>query len=320
MFDIKIAHISYYVPENKLPVTGLISMVQDEDIPKLFPNKEAYAAFIMSELKVEAIRVEDKLDDKEMLANTVEQIFTAEAAEPGEIDLVILAQEEDQRQHLNLGQYIQHEFELNNAYVLNIDGNHCANIDHALTLASQIAHNNERINNILILGNVKVDKPVNRLVGTYGVLSDGSAAMLLRKDARGPALKSSRAISAGRFHEVNLNRDDSLILCKYYVKTLKELLERSNVGPDAVTHIITQNANPLLINQCLQMAGLDIEKIFSANQTKYAHLDCLDFPVNLKDLMSEIETTKNKGLILSFGTGWAGSFIASFLSYDHNEN
>ncbi len=316
MFDTKIAYAGYYIPENKLPVADLINMVRDEDIPAVFANKEAYAAFIKDELKVDAIRVEENLDDRDMLANTVEQIFIDGMVDPGEIDLVILAQEEDQRQILNLGQYIQYEFEMDNAYVLNLDGNHCANIDHALTLASQIANKNERINNILILGNVKVEKPVSRLVGSYGVLSDGSGAMLLKKNAGGPGLMSSRAVSAGRFHEVNLNRDDSLILCKYYVKTLRELLERSNIGPEAVTHIITQNANPLLINQCLEMVGLDVAKVFSANQTKYSHLDCLDFLVNLKDLVTEIEITKKEGLILSFGTGWAGSFISSLLSYD----
>ncbi|MEO6230962.1 MAG: hypothetical protein ABJB11_17675 [Ferruginibacter sp.] len=315
MFDSKIRHISYYVPENRVPIEGVISLVGDEDIPAVFPNKEAYATFIKEELNVDSIRVEDSLSDKEMLTNTVEQIFMEGVAEPEEIDLIILAQEEDQRQKLNLGQYIQYEFELNNAYVLNIDGNHCANIDHALTLASQVANNNERINNVLILGNVKVNKPKDRLVGTYGILSDGSGAMLLKKGIKGPGLKSSRIISAGRFHDVNLDRDESLILCKYYVKTIKELLDRNNIAPDDVAHIITQNANPLLINQCLEMVGLNTEKIFTANQTKYSHLDCLDFLVNLKDLSTEIEATKNEGLILSFGTGWAGSFIASFLSY-----
>ncbi len=315
MPEIKIAHISYYIPESKLAIGDLIKLVFDEDVPKLFPNKEAYGAFIKNDLNVDAVRIEETMSDKEMLANTVEQIFTAEAAEPGEIDLVILAQEEDQRQTLNLGQYIQYEFELNNAYVINIDGNHCANIEHALKLATQIANKNEQINNVLILGNVKVAKPAHRLVGTYGVLSDGSGTILLKKDAKGPGLQSSRAISAGRFHEVNLNRDDSLILCKYYVKTLKELLQRSQVTPDAVTHIITQNANTLLINQCLEMAGLDTEKIFTANHTKYAHLDCLDFLVNLKDLTAELEEKRNDTLILSFGTGWAGSFIGSLLSY-----
>ncbi len=315
MFDIKIEHINYYVPENLLLIKDLLGMIREKEIPVAFANKEAYGDFIRNELKIDAIRVEDKLEDKEMLTNTVEQLFIDGAAEPGDIDLIILAQEEDQRQKLNLGQYIQYEFALDNAYVLTLSGNHCANIDHALTLASQLANRNENINNVLILGNVKVTKLTDRLVGTYGVVSDGSATVLLRKNGKGPALKSSRILSAGRFHDVNLNRDDSLILLKYYVKSIRELLERSGISPNEISHIITQNANPLLVNQCLEMAGMDVNKIFSANQTRYSHLDCLDFLVNLKDLMVEIETTKNEGLILSFGTGWAGSFISSILSY-----
>lgn len=316
MFDTRIAHIRYYIPENRVPVEDIINRVSDKHIPAVFTSKEAYIDFIKNELKVHTIRVEELMNDREMLTNTVEQFFTDGAAEPDEIDLIIVAQEEDQRQQANPGQFIQYEFELANAYVLNVSGNHCANIDHALTLASHLANSNNHINNILILGNVKIANPVGRLVGTYGILSDASGAMLLKKDAKGLCLKDSRMLSAGRFYEVNLNRDDSLILCKYYVKTLKELLQQADVLPHQVAHIITQNANPLLTNQCLEMAGLDIEKIFTANQTKYAHLDCLDFLVNLKDLSTTIDSTKKEGFILSFGTGWAGSYIASLLSYN----
>jgi 3-oxoacyl-[acyl-carrier-protein] synthase III len=316
MFDTRIAHISYYIPENSVPVADVVNRVNEKDIPTAFANKEAYISFIQNELGVSTLRKEDLLNDKQMLANTVEQIFTEGIVEPDDIDLIVLAQEEDQRQQANLGQFIQYEFDLNNAYVLNVSGNHCANIDYALTLASQMAQGNNSINNILILGNVKINNPLDRLVSTYGVISDGSGTMLLKKDVDGWGLKNSRIISAGRFHEVNLNRDDSLILCKYYVKTLKELIQKAGILPEQVSHIITQNANPLLINQCIEMVGLDVAKIYTANQTKYAHLDCLDFLVNLKDLTAELKGGKNEGYILSFGTGWAGSYIASLLSYN----
>lgn len=316
MFDTRITHISYYIPENRVSVDDIIHVAGDKNIPTVFSSKQAYVNFLKDELKVDTIRVEDSMDDRDMLTKTVEQIFVDGIIEPDEIDLIILAQEEDQRQQLNLGQFIQYEFELKNAYILNVCGNHCANTEHAFTLASQIACNNSRVNNILILGNVKIKNPVNRLVGTYGIISDASGAMLLQKHKKGLSLKDSKILSAGRFYNVNLNRDDSLILCKYYVKTLKELLQQADVSPHQVKHIITQNANSLLTNQCLEMAGLDTERIFIANQTKYAHMDSLDFLVNLKDLSAGIKDTNNDELILSFGTGWAGSYIASLLSYN----
>ena len=317
MVDTKIAYINYYIPADEVPVKDYLNTIGDENIPKAFSNKDAYAGFIKDELNVETIRIEEELKDHEMLVNTVEQLFIDGAADPSDIDLVILAQEEDQRQKLNLGQYIQHEFELNNAYVLTISGNHCANIDHAINLATQLGNNNDKLNNILILGNVKINKPVDRLVGTYGILSDGAGVMLLNKSEKGLALKDCRAVSAGRFHDINLDRDDSLILLKYYIKTIKELLEKAGVTNAEVDHIITQNANPLLITQSLHIAGLDVGKIFSENKSRYAHLDCLDVLVNLKDLIKQLEANQSTGQVVSFGTGWAGSFISSLYAYNY---
>src|SRR5205823_4674091 len=99
-------------------------------------------------------------------------------------------------------------------------------------------------------------------------------------------LVDSLIVSAGRFHHVDLNRDDSIILCKYYVKCIHDLLKKTGVTTEMISQVITQNANPLLITQCLESIGLDPSRIFSDNQTRYAHLDCLDFLVNLKDLMN----------------------------------
>jgi len=196
MPETKIAYINYYIPSNEVSIKDYMSTIGDDNIPKAFAGKDAYAEFIKDELEVEAIRVEDKLKDQEMMVNTVEQLFIDGAADPADIDLVILAQEDDQRQKLNLGQYIQYEFELNNAYVLTVSGNHCANIDHAISLATQLGKKNDQLNNILILGSVKIDKPANRLVGTYGILSDGAGVMLLNKGEKGLTLKDCRAVSA----------------------------------------------------------------------------------------------------------------------------
>ncbi|MEO6722619.1 MAG: hypothetical protein ABIN67_19775 [Ferruginibacter sp.] len=318
MPDTKIAYINYYMPSNKVSVKDYLGTIGDDDIPRAFPGKDAYAEFIKEELEVEAIRVEDKLRDQEMLVNTVEQLFIDGAADPTDIDLIILAQEDDQRQKLNLGQFIQYEFELNNAYVLTVSGNHCANIDHAINLATQLGNKNDRLNNILILGSVKIDNPVHRLVGTYGIISDGAGVMLLNKGDKGLTLQDCKAVSAGRFHDINLDRDDSLILLKYYVKTIKELLGQASVTDGAIDHIITQNANPLLITQALHMAGLDVVKIFSENKSRYSHLDCLDVLVNLKDLIKQLEANHSQGQVLTFGTGWAGSFISSLYAYNYS--
>lgn len=316
MFDTKITAIHYYVPEKKLSIDELLSTVPNSDIPEVFSTKEKYADFIRSDLQLDTIRIETNLSDEQMLIRAVEPIFMNDEGSPEEIDLIIMAQEHDQRQKENLGQFIQYEFDLNNAYVINLSGNHCANIDYALTIGSEIAQANNRINNVLILGNVKIKKNEKRLVGTYGILSDGSGAMLLKKGSSGIGLHASNIVSAGRLYDVNLNRDDSLLLYKYQVKCLQELLKNSGTDPENIDYIITQNANSLLIAQCLESVGLDAEKVFTDNKTRFAHVDCLDFLINLKDLKEKVDKDGQKRLVLSFGMGWAGSFISSLLSYD----
>ena len=42
MFDTRIAHMSYYIPENNVPVEDIVNSVSDKDIPAVFAGKEAY--------------------------------------------------------------------------------------------------------------------------------------------------------------------------------------------------------------------------------------------------------------------------------------
>jgi 3-oxoacyl-[acyl-carrier-protein] synthase III len=315
MNHIGIKHINYYVPDQKISVDELLENIPDDKIPVSFSGKQEYASFIRNELKVDEIRVENTLKDFEMLAFTVEKLFIDEVIEPDEIDLILLAQEPGQRQKGHLAQYIQYEFEMNNAYIVNVSGNNCANIDYALTLASNVAKGNSEINNILILGNVKMEDPVKRLVGTYGLISDGSGAMLVSKGVTDLQLLDSAILSSGRFHHGALNQNDFLLLLKLYIQCIDNLLHKTVVSAENIQYVIIQNANPMLITQSLKHFGIDSSKIFSKNRSRYAHMDCLDFLVNLKDLMN-LHPKNDRGYILSFGTGVAGSFISSLFSYD----
>lgn len=315
MNNIGIKHIKYFVPDTELTVDDLLESIPADKIPIPFSGKHEYAEFIRNELKVNAIRVETTLKDFEMLTNTVEKLIVDEDIEPDKIDLILLAQEPGQRQKKNLAQYIQYEFDIKNAYIINVSGNSCANIDHALTLANNIAKGNNAINNILILGNVKIEDPVKRLVGTYGLISDGSGVMLVTKEVTNLRFVDSSILSSGRFHHAELNQNDFLILLKFYNKCIDNLLQKTGVQIENIKDVIIQNANPMLITQSLKHFGIDSSKIFSQNRTRYAHVDCLDFVFNLKDLINSYETER-ESLILSFGLGISGSFISSLLSYN----
>lgn len=309
-----LAHVACYVPADTLPVEQLVERLRPDKMPKAFATRDDYLRFIREVLALAAVRVEPRLSDREMLATVVEELF-AGGVDPDEIGLILLAQEPDQLQHENLGQYVQFEFALDRAYVVNVGGNHCANIEHALALGKTLLAGDPGLDSILVLGSVKLDQVDERIVGTYGLLADGAGAAVLRRDGPGVRLLDQRVLCNGRFHDVDLDRDDSLLHFKYYVRCMQELLERSGTAPGEVAHVLTQNANTLLFSQCLSAVGVDTERIFRDNLTRYGHLDCLDFLVNLKDLLARHDPGPGER-ILSFGTGWAGTYIATLWGTD----
>lgn len=320
MNETGIKQIKYYVPDTKISVSDLLESIPDGNIniPMSFSGKQEYTSFIRNELKVDQICIESTLKDFEMLASTVEQLFIDKAIEPEQIDLILLAQESGQRQKQNLAQYIQYEFDIKNAYIINISGNYCANVDYALTLANTMCKGNEEINNVLIMANVKIDDPAKRLAGTYGIISDGSGAMLVGKGFAGVRFLDSSIVSSGLFHRGELNPNDFLVLLKLYIKCIDRLLHKTGVKAENIHDVIIQNANPLIITQGLKYFGIDSSRIFDANKFRYAHVDCLDLLVNLKDLI-DLRQNRHDGLVLSFGLGVAGSFISSLFSFNHDK-
>jgi 3-oxoacyl-[acyl-carrier-protein] synthase-3 len=308
----KISNIAYYVAPDSMGVEELIQGADNDKVPTAFESKGAYTTFLQQDLNMHTIRVEKNMSDEDMLLTAVEEILNESGIDPASINVIILAQEAERRQQDNLGQFIQHELDIDNAYVLNICGNHCSNVDHALLLVKQLMKGDENLENVLIMGSVNIEDHNERIIGTYGLLSDGAAAMLITRNGGGPELIEAVSFSKGSFHNVDLNKDESLLHCKYYVHCIDALLEKSGLKPDDIKQVITQNANTLLISQCLDALGINPAKIFQDNLRRYGHLDCLDIMINLKDLteQSELESGSH---VLTFGTGWAGSYIASII-------
>jgi 3-oxoacyl-[acyl-carrier-protein] synthase III len=309
-----ITRIAAYIPETKLTIRELLGEIPAGTSLPGFKDKEAYAKYLEETLRLTTVRTETRLSDAEMLVRGLEPVFDDDGIDPAEVDLIIMGQEHDVKQKENLGQFIQMEFGMENAWVFNAAGNHCANIDYAVKLADTLARGDSRIKNILIAGVVKVASAEKRIVGSYGVLGDAAGGMLMRRGGSGLQLVDSKILSAGALHNVDLEKDFSLLLCKYYLKCLNGLLEENADQVGNIKHILIQNANTMLITQCIEMAGLDPELIFSQNLSRYGHLDSMDLVVNMRDLL-ETETPEANDLVLAFGTGWSGSFNASLFKW-----
>jgi len=317
MTDVGISYLDYYIPGEELSIGDFLANIAETSIPSNFKDKAAYEKFIGSVLELKSIRIETRQAEPEMVGGLVEKMFSQHNIEPADIDLVILAQEPALSRMRNLAQFIQYSYKMSRAYVMHTAGNLCTNIEVALDMACSLMDSRQDLNNILILGAIKVEQPENRIIGTYGIYGDGAGIMLVSRSDSKIKLLDSQIFCDGSFYKINLNDDYTTIHSRNYLASINELIGRNALENEMIDKIIVQNANPLLVSQCISLAGLDNDKIFSDNFGKYGHLDCLDFLVNLKDVTRNAPESGEK-LVLSVGIGWAGTYVTSLLSYENN--
>ena len=316
MTGIGISYLDYYVPGEELYIDDFLAGIDETSMPPNFKNKAAYEKFIGSVLELKSIRIETRQTEPEMVGGLLKKMFSQYHIEPADIDLVILAQEPALSRMRNLAQFVRYSYKMNRAYVMHLAGNLCTNIEVALDTACSLMDSRQDLNNILIIGALKVEKPDNRIIGTYGIYGDGAGIMLVSRRDSKIKLLDSKILCDGSFYKIDLNSDYTTIHSQNYLASINELIGRNALEDEMIEKIIVQNANPLLVSQCIALAGFDNNKIFSENFGKYGHLDCLDFLVNLKDATRDASNPGEK-LILSVGIGWAGTYVTSLLSYEN---
>ena len=304
-----IKYLDYYVPEERISVATVFNAIDEEKIPAFFETRADGIAFFKSVLNLKEVadagqKTELDLFDILMAKNLKEQTIT-----PLKTDLIIVIDDALKRgaRMDNFGQYVQHKYGFKNADVLVLSGNHCSNIEYAISYGEMLLRS-EAINNILIIGINKVSEYAERVIGNYAVLGDGIGIVLLSSEAgSGVKINESFSLTNGAFYEADLVKAPPLILYKNYMMCISGLLKKSGTKPHAFSEIILQNANTSGIIECFKGLGFNLNKINKENITKYGHIDCIDFVINLKTILDKKAPPGTK--IISFGNGYAGSNI-----------
>jgi 3-oxoacyl-[acyl-carrier-protein] synthase III len=311
---IGINYIDYYIPEEELPMTTFLESLPPQAIPGGFKDKQEYAAFIENILKLKSIRVETRTDEASMIGRVLEKLFATQPIKPEQIDIIMATQEPGYLTQPNVARMLQHKYKLANAYVVHVNGNHCANIEMAVHLAHSLLHSHQQLNNILIVTSNKAETLAKRVFGGYAIVGDAAGILLVTRNPVGEGKYHLRLydhvfLSTAALYNANVNDDNSIAHCLSYVKCISALIKKNAINDSHIEKILFQNANPLMITQCMASAGLDKKKIFSKNVGKYGHMDYVDFTINLKDLLDEGTLNKSR-YILTFGTGHAGSYVS----------
>jgi len=309
-----INYLDYYIPEERISVESVFNSLKAEtDLAAPFNTSEDGIAFFNHVLGLREVAYAADMEEVEMLKPLLTKFLHSNIVEPSGIDWLILIGDSLNKgfRMKNLAHYIQHIYDLNNMNVVEISGNHCSNIEYALIYAKSMLDAGSA-NNILLVAVNKMSIPQDRLVGSYAVKGDGAGLIFLKGDTdKGVNILGVHAFTNGLLYEADVNKMNSLVLCKNYTHCLSTFMRKFSIKPEEISHIIIQNANPLLLAQCFSSLGFKFNKIYTENLSAFGHLDCIDFIVNIKSLLKHNLALGTK--VISFGTGWAGSNIAILL-------
>jgi 3-oxoacyl-[acyl-carrier-protein] synthase III len=303
-----IGYLDYYIPDQTLPVEGFLAQLEDKDIPVLFPGKAEFGDFIDNVLRLDSIRIEEQMGETEMLEDLIQKMFDEQVVEPADVQLIILLFEDKIEGKKNPGHFLQYKFGMSNATILNLSGNHCANLDVAIGLAARLCQGETR--NILILSVTKKQSPEGRVVGTYGILGDGAALAIVRREDKVLDLKDQVMIAKGMLYEADMTKNNTLVHTRYIRKSVNEILRRNSLAAADIDKVVIQNANPLLQLQTLTEMNFDPKSVFTENIGRYGHLDTIDLVVNLHGVIG-LPCSREGARILTIGLGWAGTYVAT---------
>lgn len=309
----ELSYLDYYLPAESKRISELVEEVDQASIPSFFRTREDYLIFVETILELTHIRVENQLNEAQMLDPMITRMLESNNLAPTDIDLIIMTRDGNQDTRDNLGQFIQFHYKMTNAFVLNISGNHCANMAVAWNMVRTWSGLNNKIKNILVLNAFKTKQIDERIVGSYGLLSDGAGIMLLSKKAGLCRLKDSLVLSNGMLHKVDMNKDNSLMHLKYTTNSIKQLMTRNSVLAADICQVVPQNANIILISNAVMESGIPVQKIFTDNISRCGHIDSVDFIINLKDILDN-NRFKRDDLLLMLNIGWAGSYVSSLIA------
>ncbi|PZR05604.1 MAG: hypothetical protein DI539_24920 [Flavobacterium psychrophilum] len=298
-----------FIPEARIGIEEIFqeSCTQNR-FPPVFGSIQEGVDFYRNTLKLNKVSFADGLTEWQMADNLMTRFLNTQCIDVTSINLLIIVVNEQYRtsEHGYIGHYLQYIYKLCNADVIHISGNHCANTEYAIILAETLLIAGQ-MQHILIVNVSLFRQHEERIVGTYGIHGDGAGIIYLNSDKCDSVhILGHHSYTNGSLYKANVyDPMASLLICKNYLFCLVSFVKKYGIRPTDVLAVMVQNANHLLISQCLQHIGFGQELLLLENNNKYGHLDSIDFIVNLKSIMEGPLPKGSK--FFSFGTGWAGS-------------
>jgi 3-oxoacyl-[acyl-carrier-protein] synthase-3 len=193
---------------------------------------------------------------------------------------------------------------LRNAQHFSVYQQHCVSWVHGLSVMRALFARRPNLQNAVLLGADSILDEGLRAIGTNGIQTDGSSAMLITRDHGAPVLGLATYNDArggngtGIMNETYVNDDTYLWSL---VSTMRRVLKASGVKPAEVTHVLPHNVNLPAWRTAMTAIGIPGERLFTENFARIGHAFGSDATINLQDSAALHGT--GRALLVSSGLG-----------------
>jgi len=308
-----INYMDYYVPEKGIAITDVFGGL-NSDQRNRFENETKFLTFSEKYFQTDLISVEEQRSLPEMLSMMLDNLFDNYPVKRELVRHLFLCGEYENNLN-NLGHQLLDKYKFPNSNTATIRGNYCANIEVAMEFACNYLERTQDEAYVVILVGNKLTDIASRLVGSYGILGDSSGVILLsnKKVEKTYTIKDVSISSDGSLYLMDMFEDNMRTHYKGYKTSIANILPRNNIKLKEIQHIITHNANTILLDFVLK----SMDKTIDYKQKKFAnkqfsHQDTVDIIINLKALE---ETINPSDKVLTLGLGAAGTYATVLMEY-----
>lgn len=207
---------------------------------------------------------------------------------------------------------LQDELELVNATVTGVGQQGCAAMFTAIQLGRAALLADPRLQCVLCVGADRLPDGVPRDI-IFNLVSDGAAAVLLRRDATANRILAVHTVSKPMMYgDATL---DAEVIAAYFptaARAIEGALERAGVSLTDIALVIPHNVSLRSWEILLGMLRVPREKLFTPNIARLGHTMSADNLVNLRDAQDAGVLVRGDKLLLftfGFGLNWSAMVV-----------
>jgi 3-oxoacyl-[acyl-carrier-protein] synthase-3 len=194
---------------------------------------------------------------------------------------------------------------LRNAQHFSVFQQHCVSWVHGLSVMQALFARRPSLNHAVLLSADSIMNESLRAIGTNGIQTDASSAMLITRDRGAHVLgwatynDARGGIGTGILDDGSYANDDTYLWS--LVSTMRRVMKAAGTRPADVTRVLPHNVNLPAWQTAMTAAGIPAGRLFTENFARVGHAFGSDATINLQDSSALHEP--GRALLISAGLG-----------------